>query len=172
VAFFIILTAAVVLNAHGMKDIQTSADAAAALRPIAGPFATWLFAGGIIGTGLLALPILAGSAAYALGETFRWKTGLEMKPHKAKLFYGSIALATAIAIGLSMTPIDPIRMLFWSAVINGVISVPLMIIIMLLANRRHVMGKYRLPLVLRCIGWAGTGVMAIATVVMFATWGA
>lgn len=172
VAFFIILTAAAVLHAHGVTDIRTSADAAAALRPIAGPFATWLFAGGIIGTGLLALPVLAGSAAYALGETFRWKTGLEAKPHKAKLFYGSIALATLIAIGLSLTPIDPIRMLFWSAVINGVVSVPLMVVIMLLASRRHVMGKYRLPFALRCLGWTGTAVMAIAAGVMLATWGA
>jgi len=170
VAFFIILTAAVVLNAHGMKDIQTSADAAAALRPVAGAFATWLFAGGIIGTGLLALPVLAGSAAYALGETFRWKTGLETKLAKGKLFYGSIALATLIAIGLSLTPIDPIKMLFWSAVINGVISVPLMVIIMLLASRRHVMGRFRTPFALRCLGWAGTGVMTIAAIVMLATW--
>jgi Mn2+/Fe2+ NRAMP family transporter len=170
VAFFIILTAAVVLHAHGILDIQTSADAAAALRPVAGPFATWLFAAGIVGTGLLALPVLAGSAAYALGETFRWKTGLETVPHKAKLFYGSIALATAIAIGLSLTPIDPIKMLFWSAVINGVISVPLMVIIMLLASRRKVMGKFRIPPALRVLGWAGTAVMAIAALVMLATW--
>ncbi len=170
VAFFIILTAAVVLNAHGVTDIQTSADAAAALRPVAGPFATWLFAAGIVGTGLLALPVLAGSAAYALGETFRFKTGLEAKPAKAKMFYGSIALATVIAIGLSLTPIDPIKMLFWSAVTNGVISVPLMVIIMLLASRRKVMGKFRIPLALQILGWAGTAVMAIAAIVMLATW--
>jgi len=172
VAFFIILTAAVVLNAHGMKDIQTSADAAAALRPIAGPFATWLFALGIIGTGLLALPVLAGSAAYALGETFRWKTGLEAKPAKAKLFYASIALATLVAVVLSLTPIDPVKMLFWSAVINGVISVPLMVVIMLLASRRNVMGKFRIPLALKFLGWAGAAVMATAAAVMFATWNA
>ncbi|MEP7042081.1 MAG: divalent metal cation transporter [Dokdonella sp.] len=170
VAFFIILTAAVVLHAHGMTDIQTSADAAAALRPVAGAFAFWLFAAGIVGTGLLALPVLAGSAAYALGETFRWKTGLEVQPSKAKLFYGTIALSTAIAVGLSLTPIDPIKMLFWSAVINGVIAVPLMVVIMLLASRRKVMGKFRIPFGLKCLGWAGTAVMTIAAVVMFATW--
>lgn len=171
VAFFIILTAAVVLHAHGKTDIQTSADAAAALRPIAGKFAFWLFAGGIVGTGLLALPILAGSAAYALGETFRWKTGLEAKPAKAKLFYGTIVLATLAGMVLSFSSIDPIRMLFWSAVINGVIAVPLMVLIMYLASRRKVMGKFSISFRLRCLGWLATLVMAAAAIVMFATWG-
>ena len=170
VAFFIILTAAVVLHAHGKTDIQTSSDAAAALRPIAGKFAFWLFAGGIVGTGLLALPVLAGSAAYALGETFRWKTGLESPPGKAKLFYATIVLATLIGMGLSFSPMDPIKMLFWSAVINGVIAVPLMVVIMFLASRRKVMGKFIISLRLRCLGWLATLVMGAAAVVMFVTW--
>ncbi len=171
VAFFIILTAAVVLHAHGKTDIQTSSDAASALLPIAGKFAFWLFAGGIVGTGLLALPVLAGSAAYALGETFRWKTGLEAKPGKAKLFYGTIVVATLIGMVLSFSSIDPIKMLFWSAVINGVIAVPLMVVIMFLASRRKVMGKFSISFRLRCLGWLATVVMAAAAVVMFATWG-
>ncbi|MEO8923382.1 MAG: divalent metal cation transporter [Caldimonas sp.] len=171
VAFFIILTAAVVLHAHGKTDIQTSSDAAAALRPIAGKFAFWLFAGGIVGTGLLALPVLAGSCAYALGETFRWKTGLEAKPAKAKMFYGTIGLATLIGMMLSFSSIDPIKMLFWSAVINGVIAVPLMVVVMFLASRSKVMGKFSVSLRLRALGWLATLVMAAAAVVMFATWG-
>ena len=171
VAFFIILTAAVVLHANGKTDIQTSSDAAAALLPIAGKFAFWLFAAGIIGTGLLALPVLAGSCAYALGETFRWKTGLEAKPRKAKLFYATIALATLIGMGLSFSPMDPIKMLFWSAVINGVIAVPLMLVIMFLASRRKVMGKFSIPLRLKLVGWMATLVMAAAAIVMFVTWG-
>ena len=171
VAFFIILTAAVVLHAHGKTDIQTSSDAAAALRPIAGKFAFWLFAAGIIGTGLLALPVLAGSSAYALGETFRWKTGLESTPLKARLFYATIALATLLGMLLSFSPMDPIKMLFWSAVINGVIAVPLMVVIMLLAGRRKVMGKFSISLRLKIVGWLATLVMAAAAVVMFATWG-
>ena len=171
VAFFIILTAAVVLHAHGKTDIQTSSDAAAALRPIAGQFAFWLFAAGIIGTGLLALPVLAGSAAYALGETFRWKTGLESAPGKARLFYATIALATLFGMLLSFSPIDPIKMLFWSAVINGVIAVPLMVVIMLLAAKRKVMGTFSIPLWLKILGWLATLVMGAAAVVMFVTWG-
>lgn len=171
VAFFIILTAAVVLHANGKTDIQTSSDAAAALLPIAGKFAFWLFAAGIIGTGLLALPVLAGSGAYALGETFRWKTGLESAPGKAKLFYGTIALATLLGVALSFSPMDPIKMLFWSAVINGVIAVPLMAVIMFLASRRKVMGSFVISLRLKIVGWLATLVMLAAAVVMFATWG-
>ena len=171
VAFFIILTAAVVLHANGKTDIQTSSDAAAALLPIAGKFAFWLFAAGIIGTGLLALPVLAGSGAYALGEAFRWKTGLESPPRKARLFYATIALATLLGMLLSFSSIDPIKMLFWSAVINGVIAVPLMVVIMLLAAQRKVMGKFAISLRLKLVGWLATTVMAAAAVVMFATWG-
>jgi len=169
VAFFIILTAAVVLHAHGKTDVQTSADAATALRPIAGKFAFWLFAAGIVGTGLLAIPVLAGSAAFALGETFHWRTGLEKRPASAKAFYGTIAFATIAGMFLSFTPMDPIKMLFWSAVINGVVAAPLMIVIMLLANRRSVMGKFCIPLWLKGLGWAATAAMAGAAGVMIVT---
>ena len=169
VAFCIILAAAAVLHAHGKTDINTSADAAMALEPIAGKFAFLLFASGIIGTGLLAIPVLAGSAAFALGETFKWRTGLEQKPGRAKLFYGTIAVATLGGMGLSFTPMDPIKMLFWSAVINGVVAVPLMVLIMLLASRRKTMGRFRIPVALKILSWAATGVMGAAAIVMIAT---
>jgi len=119
VALFIILTTAATLNAHGVTDIQTSSQAAEALRPIAGQFAFAIFAIGIIGTGMLALPVLAGSSAYALGETFGWHVGLARRPRRAKAFYGAIAVATLLGAGLNFSPIDPIKALFWSAVING-----------------------------------------------------
>ncbi|MGN6790182.1 MAG: NRAMP family divalent metal transporter [Rhodanobacteraceae bacterium] len=169
VAFCIILAAAAVLHAHGKTDINTSADAAMALEPIAGKFAFLLFASGIIGTGLLAIPVLAGSAAFALGETFKWRTGLEQKPGRAKLFYGTIAAATLGGMGLSFTPMDPIKMLFWSAVINGVVAVPLMVLIMLLASRRKTMGRFQIPVALKILSWAATGVMGAAAIVMIAT---
>jgi len=169
VAFCIILAGAAVLHAHGKTDIQTSADAAMALKPLAGKFAFVLFSGGIIGTGMLAIPVLAGSAAFALGETFRWRTGLERKPQRAKLFYGAIAVATLGGMTLSFTPMDPIKMLYWSAVINGVVAVPLMVLIMLLAARRRNMGRFPIPRVLKMLGWAATCVMGAAAVVMFAT---
>lgn len=169
VAFCIILAGAAVLHAHGKTDIQSSADAAMALKPLAGKFAFVLFAGGIIGTGLLAIPVLAGSAAFALGETFRWRTGLDHKPQRARLFYGTIAIATLGGMLISFTPVNPIKMLYWSAVINGVVAVPLMVLIMLLASRSKVMGKFTSPRALKALGWAATGVMGAATLVMFAT---
>ena len=169
VAFCIILAAAAVLHAHGKTDIRTSADAAMALKPVAGRFAFLLFASGIIGTGLIAIPVLAGSAAFALGETFKWRTGLEQKPGRAKLFYGTIAVATLGGMGLSFTPMDPIRMLFWSAVINGVVAVPLMVLIMLIASRRKTMGRFPIPVPLKILSWAATGVMGAAAIVMIAT---
>ena len=169
VAFCIILAAAVVLHAHGKTDIRTSADAAMALKPIAGRFAFLLFSIGIIGTGLLAIPVLAGSAAFALGETFKWRTGLEQKPRRAKLFYGAIAAATLGGMMLSFTPMDPIKMLFWSAVINGVVAVPLMVLIMLIASRRKTMGRFPIPVPLKVLGWMATCVMGAAAIVMIAT---
>ena len=169
VAFCIILAGAAVLHVHGKTDIRTSADAAMALKPLAGKFAFVLFAGGIIGTGLLAIPVLAGSAAFALGETFRWRTGLDRKPQRAKLFYGAIAIATVGGMLISFTPVDPVKMLYWSAVINGVVAVPIMVLIMLLASRRKIMGKFPIPRVLKVLGWVATGVMGAATLVMFAT---
>ena len=143
VAFFIILTTAVTLHAAGTTDIQTSADAAAALRPIAGDLAFALFSLGIIGTGLLAVPVLAGSAAYAICESRGWRIGLEHKPREAVGFYTVIGLATLVGLAVDYSPLDPIRALFWSAVLNGVISVPLMAAMMIVVSRKDEMGAVR-----------------------------
>jgi Mn2+/Fe2+ NRAMP family transporter len=171
VALFIILTTAATLHAHGVTDIQTSAQAAEALRPIAGPFAFAVFALGIIGTGLLALPVLAGSSAYALGETFGWHVGLARRPRRAKAFYGAIAVATGLGVLLNFSPIDPIKALFWSAVINGVVAVPVMALMMHLSSHRAAMGDFKLHIGLKVAGWLATAVMAAAAVGLFATWG-
>ena len=171
IALFIVLTTAATLNAHGIKDIQTSSQAAEALRPIAGEFAFVVFALGIIGTGMLAVPVLAGSAAYAVGEALRWRVGLSQKPGRAKAFYGAIAVATLIGAGINFSPLDPIKALFWSAVINGVAAVPIMIMIMILSSRRAVMGQFILGPGLKTFGWLATAVMAAAAIGMFATWG-
>lgn len=171
VALFIILTTAATLHAHGVSDIQTSAQAAEALRPIAGPLAFFVFALGIIGTGLLALPVLAGSSAYALGETFGWHVGLARKPRRAKAFYGAIAVATLIGAALNFSPIDPIKALFWSAVINGIVAVPIMALMMHMSSRRAVMGSFKLHPGLKAIGWLATLVMTAAAVGLLATWG-
>ncbi|MFN8829519.1 MAG: NRAMP family divalent metal transporter [Labrys sp. (in: a-proteobacteria)] len=166
ISFFIVLTTAVTLHQAGISDIATSADAARALRPIAGDFAFFLFSLGIIGTGLLALPVLAGSAAYAVGELRGWRIGLEQKPENAKAFYGVIAACFATGLLMLFLPIDPIRALFWSAVLNGVIAVPLMVATMLVVSSRAHLGPFVAPLALRMIGWAATGVMGLAVVGM------
>ena len=171
VALFIMLTTATTLNAHGVTDIQTSSQAAEALRPIAGLFAFLIFALGIIGTGLLAVPVLAGTAAYAFGEALvAGRVG--PPPWSAPAFYGTIALATFIGASLNFTPLDPIKALFWSAVINGVSAVPIMVMIMLMASRNKVMGQFALRPLLKVFGWLATAMMALAAVGMFATWGA
>ncbi len=171
VALFIIITTAATLNAHGVTDIQTSSQAAEALRPIAGPYAFVIFAMGIIGTGMLALPVLAGSSAYALGETFGWHVGLARKYNRAKAFYGAIAVATLLGVGLNFSAIDPIKALFWSAVINGVVAVPVMAMMMHLSSHRPAMGDFKLPLGLKIVGWIATAVMAAAAFGLFVTWG-
>ena len=171
VAFFIILTCAVTLHAHGITSINTAAEAAEALRPVAGKFAFALFAGGIIGTGLLALPVLAGSAAYAVGEAMGWPIGLDKKAARAKGFYSVIAGAMLLGLALNFTPIDPIKALFWSAVINGVTAVPVLVLMMLMANNAKIMGKkFTIPRILRLLGWTTAAVMLAATIGMFATW--
>jgi NRAMP (natural resistance-associated macrophage protein)-like metal ion transporter len=170
ISLFIIVATAATLNAHGITDIQTSAQAAEALRPIAGVFTFVLFAVGIIGIGLLAVPVLAGSGAYALGEALGWTTGLDRQPLDAKAFYGTIAVSTLIGILINFVGLDPIKALFWSAVINGVVAVPLMVIIMLMAMRHDVMGRFVLPRALWAMGWLCTGAMAVAVAIMFATW--
>ncbi|OOG41571.1 divalent metal cation transporter [Rhodanobacter sp. C05] len=171
IAFFIILTAAVVLHAHGKTDIQSSSQAAEALRPLAGKLAFALFAAGIIGTGLLALPVLAGATAYAASGAFGQRSGLENKPHEARFFYGVLIVASLAGIALNLTPLDPIKALYWSAVINGVAAVPLMIVMMLMGSSRKVMGKFTMPWPLKLFGWMATAAMAAAAVVMFVTWG-
>ena len=171
VAIFIIITTAATLNAHGITDIQTSSQAALALKPIAGPFVFLVFGLGIIGTGLLAVPVLAGSAAYAVGEAFGWHVGLARKLGRARAFYAVIAGAFVVGVGLNFVHIDPIKALFWSAVINGVVAVPVMVMMMLLSSRSAVMGRFALPWPLKAVGWLATVVMAAAAVGMFATWG-
>jgi NRAMP (natural resistance-associated macrophage protein)-like metal ion transporter len=170
ISLSIIIATAATLNAHGITDIQTSAQAAEALRPIAGVFTFALFAAGIIGIGLLAVPVLAASGAYALGEALGWTTGLDRQPLDAKAFYGTIAASTFIGIGINFIGLDPIKALFWSAVINGVVAVPLMVIIMLMAMRRDVIGRFVLPRTLWAMGWLCTATMAVAVGIMFATW--
>ncbi|MDY7536856.1 divalent metal cation transporter [Undibacterium sp. RTI2.1] len=169
VAFFIILTTAVTLNLHGITDIQTSSQAATALRPIAGEFAFMLFSAGIIGTGLLAIPVLAGSSAYAMAGAFQWKNSLELAPQNAKGFYAIIVISTLIGILIGFTPVDPIKALYWSAVINGVISVPIMIVMMLMAGRPEIMGQFTITTSLKVIGWLATFTMALAVFGMLMT---
>jgi len=168
IALCIVLTTAATLNAHGITDIQTSSQAAEALRPIAGDFAFAVFAVGIIGTGMLALPVLSGSSAYALGEALQWPVGLAQIPHKAKAFYGTIAAATLIGVALNFSPIDPVKALFWSAVINGVVAVPVMVMTMRMATSKKIMGKFQVRGLLRVLGWLATATMAIAAIGMFA----
>jgi Mn2+/Fe2+ NRAMP family transporter len=172
VSYFIIMATAATLNASGTHNIDTAAQAAEALRPIAGPLAFAVFALGIIGTGLLALPVLAGSSAYALGEVFGWHVGLAHKPHRAKAFYGAIAVSTLVGIGLNLGAIDPIKALFWSAVINGIVAVPVMALMMHLSSHRAAMGDFRLHAGLKVMGWAATAVMAAAAIGLFLTWNA
>ena len=171
IAFFIILTAAVVLHAHGKIDIQSSSEAAEALRPLAGNLAFALFAAGIIGTGLLAVPVLAGATAHAAAGAFGQLSGLQHKLHEAKFFYVVLIVASAAGIALNLTPLDPIKALYWSAVINGVVAVPLMIVMMLMGSQAKVMGDFTMPLPLKIFGWLATATMAAAAIVMFVTWG-
>jgi NRAMP (natural resistance-associated macrophage protein)-like metal ion transporter len=171
IAFFIMLDAAAVLHAHGQIDIQTSTQAASALRPLAGEAAFLLFSVGIIGTGLLAIPALAGSAAYALAETFKWPIGLQRKLDKAWAFYATLCVATSLGVALDFTSINPIKALFWSAVINGVAAVPIMFVMMLMTANPKLTGTLRLPMPQRIVGWAATAVMFAVAAGMIATWG-
>jgi NRAMP (natural resistance-associated macrophage protein)-like metal ion transporter len=168
VAFFIILTTAATLHAHGIRDIQTADQAALALEPLAGHFAFLLFAVGIIGTGLLAVPVLAGSAAYGLSEALHWTASLEQKPKNARKFYATIGIATLIGLALNFVHLDPIRALFWAAVLNGLVAAPVMAIMMFLGSNSKIMGKFTLPLYLRLTGWLATCVMLLASVGMLA----
>ena len=165
IAIAIMIATAATLNKAGVTDIQTAADAAKALQPVAGHFAFELFALGIIGTGLLAIPVLAGSAAYAVGEARGWKTGLDNMPWQAQGFYGVIGAAVLLGLGIDYSPLDPIQALYWSAVLNGVIAVPMMAAMMFVASHRC-MGDFRVGPVLGTLGWISTGVMAAAAIAM------
>ncbi|MET0217923.1 MAG: Nramp family divalent metal transporter [Burkholderiales bacterium] len=169
VAFFIMLTAVVTLHLKGVTDIATSAQAAEALRPVAGEFAFVLFAGGIVGTGLLAVPVLAGSAAYAVAEALRWRAGLGLELWQAKGFYTIVAVATGLGVALNFTSIDPIKALFWSAVINGIVAVPVMVVMVLMASRGDIMGDFTLTRRLAALGWLATGAMAMIVFLMLGT---
>ena len=171
VMYFIILATAATLFKAGKHDIQSATDAAEALRPLAGNLSAVLLAVGLIGAGFLAIPVLSASAAYGLSEAFGWKYGLDKNPGRAKQFYGVIAAAMLIGMGMNFTGIDPISALFWTAVINGVLAVPLMVLIMLVANNRKVMGERTNNRWTNALGWLATAAMAAAAVAMFATWG-
>lgn len=166
-AFFIILATAVTLHVAGVTDIQTAAQAASALRPLAGNFAFIVFALGILGVGLIGVPVLAGSAGYALSEAMGWREGLERKPTDARGFYGVIIISVLAALVIQYSPINPMKALFWSAVINGVVAVPLVAVITLLASRKSVMGAYTAGRLLVVLGWITTAVMGIAAIWMF-----
>jgi NRAMP (natural resistance-associated macrophage protein)-like metal ion transporter len=169
IALAIMITAAATLHANNVTDIGTSAQAAEALRPIAGSLAETIFALGIIGTGLLSVPVLAGSAAYAVGEARKWPTGLDRQPMEAKAFYLVICIATIVGMIMNFAPVDPIRALYWSAVINGVIAVPIMAVMMWLAAAPKVMGEFVVTGWVKALGWMATGIMALAVVAMVAT---
>lgn len=165
-AYFIILATAVTLHVSGVTDIETAAQAASALRPLAGDFAFALFALGILGVGLIGVPVLAGSAAYAVAEAMDWQWGLERKAKDARGFYGVIAVSVLLGLALEYTPINPMRALFYSAVINGVVAVPLLVVIIVLASSRKVMGTYRSGRAIQALGWITVLVMGAAAVRM------
>ena len=167
IAFFIILTTAAVLNAHGVTKINSATQAAEALRPLAGDFTFLLFALGIIGTGMLAIPVLAGSAAYGVSEAFGWPATLEAKAPEAVGFYTIIGAATVIGFGLGFTGIDAIHMLVWSAVLNGIVAVPIMAMMMVIVANAGLMGRFRAKSWLIALGWIGTGIMAVAVLALF-----
>jgi len=167
IAFSIILTTAAVLNAHGVTNINSATQAAEALRPLAGDFTFLLFALGIIGTGLLAIPVLAGSAAYGVAEAFGWHATLQAKAPDAVGFYTIIAAATVIGFGLGFTGIDAIHMLVWSAVLNGIVAVPIMAMMMVIVANAGLMGRFKAGTRLIVLGWLGTGLMAVAVIALF-----
>jgi len=169
IAVAIIMTTAATLHANGVTNIQSSGQAAEALRPIAGSFASFIFTAGIVGTGLLAVPVLAGSAAYAVSETAGWPVGLTREPRDAVDFYFILAIAAVVGIGINFTPINPISALYWSAVVNGVAAVPIMILLMLMTARRKVMGEFKIGYGLKVLGWVATIAMLSSVVGMVVT---
>lgn len=166
-SYFVILATAVTLHVAGVTDIRTAAQAAAALKPLAGRFAYELFAFGIIGVGLIGVPVLAGSAGYAVAESMGWDWGFERKARDARGFYLIIAACMLLALVLQFVPLSPLKALFWSAVINGVVAVPLMVVIILMARKRSVMGAYPVTPVVAALSWCATFVMGVAAICMF-----
>ena len=170
-AFFIILTTAATLHRHGVQDIQTAAQAASALEPLAGHFAFVLFALGIIGTGLLTIPVLAGSAAYAVGEAFRLPVSLQRRPKRVKGFYAVLALSVILGMLMNFLEFNPIKALYWTAVLNGIVSVPIIAVMMIMTANAKVMGGFTLPRYLRIMGWLTLGLMLVAVCGLVLTWG-
>jgi len=170
VAFFIMLTTAATLHLYGHTNISSAADAAEALRPVAGSFASLLFSIGIVGTGLLALPVLAGSTAYAIGEALCWKTGLELKPQRARKFYGVLAATMIAGLILNLVPLDPMRALFWAAVVNGIAAPPIMIAMMVIGQSPRIMKAFTISPSLVFFGWAATVVMLVVAILSVVSW--
>jgi len=170
IAFFIILTAASTLHRHGVLDVATCAQAASALEPLAGRFAVTLFVSGIVGTGLLAVPVLASSAAYGIGEGCQWRVSLERRPTEAVGFYSVIAIAITTGLVLNFRHIDPVKALYWAAILNGLVAAPLMCVIMLMASNPKVMGKFVIPPYLKYAGWCATAVMVCVSLGVLLSW--
>jgi len=170
VMYFIILTAGATLHAHGNTQVQTAAEAAKALEPVAGKLAALLFTLGIVGTGLLGVPVLAGSAAYAVAEAAAWRRGMDAQPHQARNFYLVIAASMLIGVALSFSPIDPIRLLLWSAVINGILAPPLIIIVLVICNNPKVMGSFRNGLTINVFGSIAAAIMSGSALALIASW--
>jgi Mn2+/Fe2+ NRAMP family transporter len=164
--YFIILTTAATLHSHGTTQIETARQAAEALRPLAGPAAYWLFTLGLIGTGMLGVPVLAGSSAYALAEAAAWRRSLEKKPSAARKFYAVLAASMAGGLIIELFRLNAVKMMFWSAVINGALAPPLILIVILLTSDQRVMGKHVNPPVLRALGWGTLILMSLATIAM------
>lgn len=171
VFYFVIVSAGATLHATGQTNIQSATEAAQALRPLAGNFATVLFGIGLVGAGLLAIPVLTGSAAYAVAETFDWPSGLDEKLRDAKRFYGVIAASTLVGVLINFAGINPISALFWTAVINGVVAPPLLVVVMLVANNKQVLGERTNGLFANIVGWLAAVIMFVAAIAMFVTWG-
>lgn len=171
IMYFIILTTAATLHAHGKTAITTAKDAADALRPLAGDQAYWLFSLGLIGAGMLGVPVLAGSSAYAVSEAARWRGSLADQPGHARGFYAVIAVGLLLGLALDYAGLNAVAMLFWSAVLNGVLAPPLIVVLVLLTSNRQVMGARLNPRWMKVLGWVAAGVMSAASVAMFATWG-
>jgi Mn2+/Fe2+ NRAMP family transporter len=167
VGLAIMVTTAATLHEHGASELTSAAQAAEALRPLAGNAAFALFALGIIGTGLLSVPVLAGSAAYAIGEARKWPVGLARLPLEAKAFYATIALATLLGGMLNVASVNPVRALVWAALVNGVVAAPVMVLLVLMSSRTEIMGEFKISSASRAVAWLATGTMVVASMVFF-----